>query len=68
MTDKGANFTSKKFLALMEKYEVEHTRCSPHHHQGNGLAEKSIDTLNRMLQKVPRASVAEANFKLNNMI
>ena len=38
VTDNGANFTSKKFTALMIKYGVEHAKCSPHHHQGNGLA------------------------------
>ena len=61
--DNGANFTSKKFQALKEKVGVEHANCSPHHHQGNRLAEKSVDTLKRMLQKEPRLSVAEASFK-----
>ena len=36
--DNCANFTSKKFTALMSKYGVEHAKCSPHHHQGNGIA------------------------------
>ena len=58
VTDNGANFTSKKFQALMEKYRVEHARCSHHHHQGNGVAEKRVDTLKRMLLKVPKAPVA----------
>ena len=61
VTDNGANFTSKKFQALMEKYGVKHARCSPHHHQGNGAAEKSVDTLKHMLLKVPKASVAGAS-------
>ena len=52
----------------MSKYSVEHTKCTPHHHQGNGIAEKSVNTLKRMIQKVPKASIAEACFKLNNMI
>ena len=68
VTDNGTNFTSKKFQALMEKYGVEHARCSPHHHQGNGSAEKSVDTLKRIFLKVPKASIAEASWKLNNMI
>ena len=32
VTDNGCNFTSGRFQSLMKKYEVEHTRCSPHHH------------------------------------
>ena len=55
VTDNGANFTSKKFQAVMEKYGVQHARCSPHHHQGNGVAEKSVDTLKHMLLKVAEA-------------
>ena len=68
ITDNGMNFTSKKFQALMEKYGVEHARCSPHYHQGSGIAEKLVDTLKHMIQKVPKATISEACFKLNNMI
>ena len=65
--DNGWNFTSKKFTSL-EKYGVEHTKCSPHHHQGNGIAKKSVDTLKRVMQKVPTPTVEEACFKLNSRI
>ena len=47
---------------------VEHARCSPHHYSGNGSAEKSVDTLKRMMLKVPKATIAEASWKLNNMV
>ena len=65
--DNGWNFTSKKFTSL-EKYGVEHTKCSPHHHQGNEIAKKSVDTLKRVMQKVPTATVEEACFMLNSWI
>ena len=39
-----------------------------HHFQGIGIAEKSVDTLNCMILKVPKATIAEACYKLNNMI
>merc|ERR1711954_114905 len=68
ITDNGSNFTSRTFKSLMEKYMVEHARCSPHHHSGNGSAEKSVDTLKRMMLKVPKATIAEASWKLNNMV
>ena len=50
VTNNGANFTSKKLTALMSKYSVEHAKCSPHHHQGNGFAKKAVDILKRLLQ------------------
>ena len=65
--DNGWNFTSKKFTSL-EKYGVEHTKCSPHHHQGNEIAKKSVDTLKCVMQKVPTPTVEEACFKLNSRI
>ena len=68
ITDNGTNFTSRRFKTLMDKYMVEHARCSPHHHAGNGSAEKSVDTLKRMLLKVPSATIEEASWKLNNMV
>ena len=68
VTDNGCNFTSRRFQSLMQKYGVEHARCSPHHHSGNGSAEKSVDTLKRMMLKVPKANIAEASWKLNNMV
>merc|ERR1711954_460458 len=57
ISDNGTNFTSRRFKALMNKYLIEHARCSPHHHAGNGAAEKSVDTLKRMLKKVPTATI-----------
>ena len=68
ISDNGTNFTSRRFKSLMDKYMIEHARCSPHHHAGNGAAEKSVDTLKRMLKKVPTATVEEASWKLNGMV
>ena len=68
ISDNGTNFTSRRFKSLMNKYMIEHARCSPHHHAGNRAAEKSVDTLKRMLMKVPTATVEEASWKLNGMV
>ena len=40
----------------------------PHHHRRNGIAEKSVDTLKRIMQKVPNTKVEKACFKLNSRI
>ena len=61
ITNNGTNFTSRRFKTLMNKYMVEHARCSPHNHSGNGSAEKSVDTLKRMMMKVPTATIGEAS-------
>ena len=68
ISDNGTNFKSRRFKALMDKYMIEHARCSPHHHAGNGAAEKSIDMLKRMLLKAPSTTAEEASWKLNNMV
>ena len=37
----------------------------PHRHRRNGIAEKSVDTLKRIMQKVPNAKIEVACFQLN---
>lgn len=39
-TDNGSTFTSKVIKLFMESVGSNHTFCTPHHHQGNGVAER----------------------------
>ena len=65
-TDNCTNFSSEKFAKLMQKYGIHHTSCSPEYHQGNGAAEKSVDTLKKMLRKTGKNSdIRELCYKLN---
>ena len=53
----------------MDKYGIHHTACSPEYHQGNGAAEKAVDSLKKMLRKTGKNSdVRELAFKLNSRI
>ena len=65
-TDNGTNYLSEKFAKLMDKYGIHHTSCSPEYHQGNGAAEKAVDTLKKMLRKTGKNSdIRELAYKLN---
>ena len=65
-TDNGTNYLSDKFAKLMDKYGIHHTACSPEYHQGNGAAEKAVDTLKKMLRKIGKNSdIRELAYKLN---
>ena len=49
-TDGGTQFDSREFKAFCERWSIRHHIASPYHHQGNGLAEKAIQTLESMLR------------------
>ncbi|KAH9398026.1 hypothetical protein TYRP_019400 [Tyrophagus putrescentiae] len=49
-TDGGTQFDSREFKAFCRTAAVEHHIASPYHHQGNGLAERAIRTLETMLR------------------
>ena len=44
-------FNSKDFKRFAKDYCFNFTTCSPHYHQSNGLAEKSVRTIKSMLKK-----------------
>ena len=47
--DNGKNFVSKEFKGFCEKNNIDVIHCTPYRHQGNGMAEKSMDTLKNMI-------------------
>ena len=49
--DNGKNFVSKEFEGFCKKNNIDIIRCAPYRHQGNGMAEKSVDTLKNMIRK-----------------
>ena len=61
-SDGGTQFTSKEFQVLCKEYDMDHTTSAPHHHQGNGAAERAVQTAKRILkQKDP--SLALMNYR-----
>lgn len=51
-TDAGSQFTSSEFSKFVKQWNFEHKIVSPKHHQGNGLAERYIQTVKNMLKKL----------------
>ena len=49
-TDGGSQFDSREFAEFCRNLAIEHHIASSYHHQGNGLVEKAIQTLESMLR------------------
>ena len=45
------NALAKEFQTLTKEYRIKHTTTSPYHPQANGLAERSVQTVKRLLIK-----------------
>ena len=51
ITNNGPEFSSHKFCTCSKPWDTLHKTISPHYHQSNGLAERSIQTVKRTLNK-----------------
>ena len=50
-SDNGPQYSSKEFADFTSSYNFSHTTSSPYHPKGNGLAERTVQTVKRMLSK-----------------
>lgn len=50
-TDAVTQFTSFEFKIFSKELNSKHKVISPKHHQGNGLAERYIQTVKKLLKK-----------------
>ncbi|KAK7106746.1 hypothetical protein V1264_017967 [Littorina saxatilis] len=51
ITDNGPQFASAEFAEFMKEYEIKHTTTSPYHPQGNGQAERMVQTVKNLMKK-----------------
>ena len=51
ISDNGPCFKSEKFKTFCTALEIKHTTSSPHYHEANGRAERSIQTIKQILRK-----------------
>lgn len=50
-TDNGTNYCSEQFKKFSSDWNFKHKTSSPYHQQSNGLAERNIQTIKKLLKK-----------------
>nr|XP_022905612.1 uncharacterized protein K02A2.6-like [Onthophagus taurus] len=51
VSDSGRQFTSENFKEFSKEWNFSHQIASPHHQQSNGFAERTIQTVKKMIKK-----------------
>lgn len=51
ISDNWTQYTSQEFREFERKWNFQHITSSPHHQQTNGLAERTVQTAKRLLEK-----------------
>uniref|UniRef100_A0A8R1HTI6 RNA-directed DNA polymerase n=1 Tax=Caenorhabditis japonica TaxID=281687 RepID=A0A8R1HTI6_CAEJA len=51
VTDRGTNFTSKKFKEVLETLNIDHSMSTAYHHEANGQVERANQTIEQMLRQ-----------------
>lgn len=51
ISDNGTQYISQEFREFAQKWNFQHTTSSPYNQQANGLAEKTVQTAKRLLEK-----------------
>lgn len=50
-SDNGPQYTAETFKTFVDSWHIEHVTSSPRHPSSNGLAERTVQTVKRLLQK-----------------
>jgi len=51
VSDNGPPFSSLELKQFMPEWDIEHITSSPNYDQSNGLTEKSIQSIKKLLKK-----------------
>ena len=51
ITDNGPQFSGYTFQCFAQQYQFNHHTSSPYHPQSNGMAEKAVQTVKKLMMK-----------------
>ena len=63
VTDNGPQYASQEMTQFSSTYGFNHITSSPHYHQSNGLAKRTVKTIKRMLTTSPDVNLALLSYR-----
>lgn len=62
-TDNAPMNTSQEVRNVLEPFHIKHRRSTPHHHRGNAMVERAIQTLQEKLSLLPHDPATSADWQ-----